>query len=116
VTTPGHTNDEIAAAIAEEVDKLKKEDVPADELQSVKTRVKAGLIRQLDSNAGLALQLASYQTNFGDWRELFREVERIDKVSAADVKRIANATFVPSHRTIAKIESTRATAPQGGTK
>jgi len=117
VTTPGHSNDEISTAIGEEVEKLKKEDVPADELASVKTRVKAGLIRQLDSNSGLALQLASYQTTFGDWRELFREVERIDKVSAGDIRRVANETFVPSHRTIAKIESTKATAaPKGETK
>ncbi|HJQ37984.1 MAG TPA: pitrilysin family protein [Thermoanaerobaculia bacterium] len=118
VTTPGHTNDEIAAAIGEEVEKLKKDDIPADELASVKTRVKAGLVRQLDSNSGLALQLASYQTTYGDWRELFREVERIDKVSAADVKRVANETFVPSHRTVGKIESNKSTpaAPKGGTQ
>ena len=107
VTTPGHTPDEIGAAIHAEVDKIKKDDVPAEELQSVKTRVKAGLIRQLASNSGLALQLASYQTLYGDWRELFHEVERIDKVSAADVKRIANETFTEKNRTVGKIESTK---------
>ena len=114
VTTPGHTPDEIQAAIAEEVEKLKTQDVPEDELQSVKTRVRAGLIRQLDSNNGLAFQLASYQTTYGDWRELFREVERIDKVTSADVKRVANSLFVTSKRTVAKIESTK--APAGGAK
>ena len=107
VPTPGHTTDENADAIHAELERLKTEDVPADELQSVKTRVKAGLIRQLDSNSGLALQLASYQTLYGDWRELFREVDRIDKVTAADVKRVANETFVPLNRTVGKIESTR---------
>jgi predicted Zn-dependent peptidase len=116
VTSQGHSNDEVSTAIGEEIDKLKKEDVPADELQSVKTRVKAQLIRNLDDNSDLALQFATYQTNFGDWREIFHEVERIDKVTAADVKRVANETFVPSHRTIAKIESTKATAPKGGAK
>ncbi|HUP62087.1 MAG TPA: pitrilysin family protein [Thermoanaerobaculia bacterium] len=117
VTTPGHTPDEVAAAIAEEIEKLKTQDVPTDELQSVKTRVKAGLVRQLDSNSGLALQIASYQTIHGDWRELFREVERIDKVTAADVRRVANETFLPSKRTVAKIESTKtASAPKGESK
>ena len=105
-TTPGHTPAEVEAAIAEEIERIKNEEVPAAELQSVKTRVKANLVRQLASNSGLALQLASYQTLFGDWRELFREVERIDKVTAADVKRVANATFRPNNRTIGKIEST----------
>ena len=104
VPTPGHTNDEAAAAIHAELERLKTEDVPADELASVKTRVKAGLLRRLDNNSGLALQFASYQTLFGDWRELFREVESIDKVSAADIRRVANATFTENNRTVGKIE------------
>jgi predicted Zn-dependent peptidase len=106
VTTPGHTPGEIGEAIHGELDRLKSEDVPAEELQSVKTRVKAGVIRGLANNSGLALNLASYQTLFGDWRELFREVERIDKVTAADVKRVANEIFLESNRTSARIEST----------
>ena len=113
VTTPGHTPDEIAKAIRAEIEKIKTEEVPAEELQSVKTRVKAGLIRQLTGNQGLALQLATYQTYYGDWRELFREVERIDAVTAADVKRVANATFTENNRTVAKLENTAA-APKGG--
>jgi predicted Zn-dependent peptidase len=120
VTTPGHTPAEITAAIGSELDKLKNEDVPAEELQSVKTRVKAGLLRQLDSNEGLALQLASYQTVQGDWRELFREIQRIEKVTPADIRRVANATFVSTNRTIAQIESAAKpaapAAPTGGTK
>lgn len=105
VTTPGHTPDEISAAIREEIEKLKKEDVPADELASVKTRVKADLIRRLGSNSGLALQFAEAQTIYGDWRELFRQVEKIDRVTAEDVKRVANATFTDNNRTVAKLES-----------
>ncbi|HYH09504.1 MAG TPA: pitrilysin family protein [Thermoanaerobaculia bacterium] len=119
VTTPGHTPEEIAAAIAAEVERIKTEDVPAAELQSVKTRVKAGLLRQLANNSGLALQLAEAQTLYGDWRELFRSVERIDKVTAADIKRVANATFTPQNRTVGKIESvaqTTAKTTQGGAK
>ncbi|MGZ5444645.1 MAG: M16 family metallopeptidase [Thermoanaerobaculia bacterium] len=112
VTTPGHTPDDAAAAIRAEIEKIKTEDIPADELQSVKTRVKAGLIRQLTGNSGLALQFAISQTINGDWRELFREVERIDAVTAADVKRVANATFTEGNRTVAKLEN----APKGGAK
>ncbi len=115
VPTPGHTNDESAEAIHAELERLKNEDVPADELASVKARVKAGLIRRLDSNSGLATQLASYQTLYGDWRELFREVDAIDKVTAADIRRVANATFTPNNRTIGRIERADA-APKGGAK
>jgi predicted Zn-dependent peptidase len=112
-TTPGNTPAAVADAIGTEVERIKNEDVPAAELQSVKTRVKAGLLRQLNSNSGLALQLAMYQTIHGDWRELFRSVDRIDKVAAEDVRRVANETFLPNNRTVGKIESRPAT-PAGG--
>ncbi|MBK5259842.1 MAG: insulinase family protein [Thermoanaerobaculia bacterium] len=112
VPTAGNTATAMSEPLRAEIDRLKNEDVPADELASVKTRVKAGLLRQLDSNAGLALQLAQYQTLHGDWRELFREVDDIDKVTAADVRRVANATFVDSNRTVGMIER-QAPAAQG---
>jgi predicted Zn-dependent peptidase len=112
ITTPGHTPEEVADAIHAEIERLKSEDVPADELQSVKTRVKAGLVRSLANNGGLAQNIASYQTLYGDWRELFRDVERIDKVTSADVKRVAGETFLASNRTVGKIES----APKGGAR
>jgi predicted Zn-dependent peptidase len=119
ITTPGHTPAEITAAVGQELDKLKNEDVSADELQSVKTRVKAGLLRQLDNNQGLALNLALAQTEEGDWRELFRQIDRIDKVTAADVRRVANQTFTTSNRTIAYIDNSPAPQPsaaKGGTQ
>ena len=104
IPTPGHTAADMAAPIHAEIDRLKTEDVPADELQSVKTRVKASLVRQLDSNSGLALQLAEYQTIYGDWRQLFHDVDEIDKVTAADVRRVAAATFTSNNRTVGMIE------------
>jgi predicted Zn-dependent peptidase len=107
IPTAGHTANDLVDPIHAEVDRLKNEDVTPEELQSVKTRAKAQLLRQLDSNFGMALQLASYQNRFGDWRELFREVEKIDKVTAADVRRVANAMFTPENRTIGMIESTK---------
>jgi len=110
VTTPGHSPDEIGTAIHAELDKLKTEDVSADELASVKTRVKAQLIRSLGSNSGLAGAMAETQNLYGDWRELFKQVDSIDKVTAADVKRVANATFVANNRTVGKIESTKGAA------
>lgn len=105
IPVPGHTTQELAAGFHEVIDNLKNQEVGDEELQMIKTRAKAGLIRQLADNQGLALQLAFYQTRYGDWRELFRSVEKIDKVSKADVKRIANKTFVETNRTVAIVEN-----------
>ena len=69
VPTPGHTPEELRDAIHQEIERFSTEDVTDDELKMVKTRAKANLIRSLDSNAGLAQQLATAQSRFGDWRE-----------------------------------------------
>ena len=102
---PGHTTQEVADAIHSEIERLKKEDISDDELKMIKTRAKANLIRGLAENQGLATQLAIYQTRYGDWRELFRSVDRIDQVTKADVRRVANQTFVETNRTIGVIET-----------
>ena len=108
---PGHTPQEVADAIHAEIDRLKTEDISDDELKMIKTRAKANLIRGLDDNEGLAMQLATYETRYGDWRELFRSVDRIDQVTKADIRRVANETFVDTNRTVGIIETE--TGPPG---
>ena len=105
VPTPGHTNEEVQAAIREQLERLKTEPITDDELKMVKTRAKANLIRSLDDNSGIATQLAFSQARYGDWREIFRTVERLDSVTKDDVMRVANATFVPTNRTVGMIEN-----------
>jgi predicted Zn-dependent peptidase len=102
---PGHTTQEMGDAIHAEIDRLKKEDISDDELKMIKTRTKANLIRSLADNEGLATNLASNQTRYGDWRELFRSVDRIDQVTKADIRRVANETFVDTNRTVGIIET-----------
>ncbi len=102
---PGHKPEQMADAIHAEIERIKKEDISDEELKMIKTRAKANLIRGLGSNEGLAFQLGLYQARYGDWRELFRQVDRIDKVSKADIRRVANQTFVPTNRTVGIIET-----------
>ena len=92
---------------------MKTQDVTPAELAMFKTRARANLLHGLANNQGLANQLAAYQTNFGDWREIFRELDRIDKVTAADVRRVANQVFVETNRTSASIEFQAPKPPPG---
>ena len=107
VSTPGHTPEELRDAIHSEIERVKKEDITDEELAMIKVRAKADLVRGLGDNEGLAQQLGSYQAFFGDWREVFRHVDDIGKVSKADIRRVANTTFVESNRTVGMIESTQ---------
>src|ERR1039457_5607779 len=115
---PGHTSAEMRDAIHKEIDKLKTADVTDEELAMYKTRTRADLLRGLANNQGLANSLAEYQTRYGDWRELFLQLEKVDKVSKADIRRVANQVFVSSNRTEAWIETESngkaAAAPQDG--
>jgi predicted Zn-dependent peptidase len=108
IPTPGHTPEELQQAIHEEIEKLKTTEVTDEELARFKTRAKADLIRSLGSNRGMAEQLAIYQTRYGDWRELFRELDRYDKITKADIMRVAKKTFVDSNRAVGILETVAA--------
>jgi len=111
---PGHTPREIEDAIRVEIERLKKEDITDDELKMIKTRAKANLVRGLAENEGLAFQLGEAQSRYGDWRESFRQVDRIDKVTKADIRRVANQIFVPTNRTVGIIENVSSVSTSKG--
>ncbi len=113
IPTPGHTTAELRDAIHQEIERVKTEDISDEELKMIKTRAKAALIRSLGDNEGLAENLALFQTRYGDWRELFRQVDKIDKVTKADIRRVANKIFIPENRTTGILDS-RKPAGKGG--
>jgi len=95
---------ELEQAILVEIDKLVAEGVTQEELDGVKQRSRASFIRGLRSNGGMSGQLAYYQAQTGDWRNLFREVEAIEAVTVEDIQRVAAEIFVEANRTVALIE------------
>jgi predicted Zn-dependent peptidase len=111
VPARGVSNDTLRDAIRPELDRLKQEDITDEELSRFKTRAKADLIRSLNSNEGLAEQLALYHVLLGDWRELFRYVTRMEQVTKADVRRVATDLFKESNRTVGRIETAAPPAP-----
>jgi predicted Zn-dependent peptidase len=100
----------LAEAIDAELARLGREEVSDAELARFRARARASLVRSLGSNQGLASALAHYQTLYGDWRELFREIDRFDRLGKADVRRVAGATFTTANRTLATLV-TRAAPP-----
>jgi len=103
-TAPGKTNEEAEKALDFEIERLKNELVSTEELDGVKRRARANLLRQLSSNFMLAIQLSDYQVLTGDWRSLFREVEKISAVTPQDIQRVAKATFAWNNKTVGTID------------
>ena len=102
---PGHTIEEIAGLLDAELQRLKTEPVSATELERVKTQSRAGILQLLASNQGMVGLLAEYQAKTGSWRNLFEELKAIEAVTASDVQRVAQATFVPEKLTIGRLLS-----------
>ncbi|MEM1368666.1 MAG: insulinase family protein [Cyanobacteria bacterium P01_H01_bin.15] len=102
-TAPGRTLDEVAVALEQEIDRLKTEPISEAELRRVQKQLRASILRQLDSNAGLARLLATYQVQTGDWRNLFNQLDAIGQVTPVDVQRIAQQTFTAANRTTARL-------------
>ena len=101
VPNAGHSVEENERACYDIIESLKRARVGADALARVKTKLRAALIRQLDSNAGMAGQLAFFRVNYGDWRKLFASLEDIGRVTAEDLQRVVRQYFVESARTVA---------------
>jgi predicted Zn-dependent peptidase len=103
VPNSGRTNEEIEKAIQEEIERLKTEPVTDEELKAVQTKTQVGLFENLLSNAGMAQQLAYYQVVTGDWRNLLRQVDKIQNVTKEDIQRVAKECFQPSNLTVGTI-------------
>jgi predicted Zn-dependent peptidase len=96
-----HTTDDLERAVYEEIARIAAEGPSAAELVRVRNQIEASNVRRIDSNLGLAFQLADSESLTGDWRSTFRQAARLREVSAADVRRVAAAYLTEENRTVA---------------
>jgi len=91
---------DLERAIWAEIERLRDEPVPAEELQKVKNRVLADSFRRLQSPFYLLLQLLWYDGQ-GDWRYLNESAGRTLAVEAADVQRVVARYLTRENQTVA---------------
>lgn len=103
ITAPGHTNDDLAAALRAEIDRFKTELVAPEDLDRVKTQIRASVLRSLDSNSGMARLLSEYEVKTGNWQNLFAALDAISAVTPEDIQRVARTTFRPENRTVGRV-------------
>ncbi|MBU2573086.1 MAG: insulinase family protein [Elusimicrobia bacterium] len=118
-----HTVEEVEDAILEEIDKLKKEPPTPWEMEKVINNYEASLVRQLESNSGLGMSLASNQQILGDWKFDWKVTDELRKLKPEDVSRVAGRYFTRDNKTIVFLrepDATQAAPPaapaKGGVK
>jgi predicted Zn-dependent peptidase len=96
----GRTPAEVETAIYAELEKLAKDEVPAEELQKVKNNFAAAEYRKLASNTAILMQLMHYD-GMGHWRELNESGAKYQAVTAAEVQRVVKTYFTKENRAVA---------------
>jgi predicted Zn-dependent peptidase len=99
VVKDGKEPAEVEKGIDEEIARLQKEPVPAEELQKVKNQAKANAYRRLSSPFNIAIQLLIYD-GFGDWQYINNSAEKLDAVTADDLQRVAKTYLVKENRAV----------------
>jgi zinc protease len=79
--------------IQQEIEKMKGALVSAAELQRAKNKYLKGFVDKLQTIDGKAQTLAVNEILFGDYREIYRELERIKAVTAEDIRRVMKQYF-----------------------
>jgi zinc protease len=115
---PGVAPEQVEAAIFEEIERLRQDAVPADELDRAKKQVRAQFTYAMETAMNQAVLLGSTAMVRGV--EGFDDaVEEYEAVTAEDVLRVAQEYLVPERRTVGwlipdKRPSSTVTVPVGG--
>ncbi|REL29145.1 insulinase family protein [Rhodohalobacter sp. SW132] len=96
---------DVEQTLRDEQKKIIEEGVTEEELERVRTNTRAGLVRTLTSNTGIARTLAFAHVNGGDWRTAFTDLERLNDVTVEDIQRVAETYLKKSNRTVGMIQN-----------
>ena len=60
---------------------------------------------QIETINGKSNNLGTYELFFGDYKKMFEAPDNFNKVTVADVQRVANTYFKKSNRTVGVLKS-----------
>ncbi|HWC96890.1 MAG TPA: pitrilysin family protein [Candidatus Sulfopaludibacter sp.] len=104
VHKPNFTSDQIVGQIQDEIAKLQNQPVDAKELERVKTQVRAGTIKEMQSSQSRAEALAQFQLADGDPELINTELDRILAVTPAQIQAAAKKYLTPEKRAVLEIQ------------
>jgi predicted Zn-dependent peptidase len=97
---PGKTVVEVEAAIDEEIEKVKTSPIADWEMDKARNSARAAFVNSLGSSLNRAVQLSQDAMFFNDPGRINTREDRIAKVTAGDVQRVAKLYLVKFNRTV----------------
>lgn len=95
----GQSVDSARTAMAQALDAAAKSSFTAEEVQRAKGTIIKNIELQLNNSEQVGYNLTEWAA-MGDWRLMFLHRDRVEKVTPADVQRVAAAYLKPSNRTV----------------
>ena len=76
------------------------------ELQKIKNQKLIEFYSQVETINGKSNNIGTYEVFFGDYKKMFDAPSAFNKVTVADVKKVAQKYFLKSNRTVGVLKST----------
>ncbi|OGF64537.1 MAG: hypothetical protein A2Y62_06820 [Candidatus Fischerbacteria bacterium RBG_13_37_8] len=95
--------DEVEKYLINECERLKSDTIPEEELQKAKNQLEADYIFDLASVYGKAIQLGTAEIIYGNWQKVQEMPEKLQQVTANDIKKIAQKYFNKELLTVIRV-------------
>jgi zinc protease len=98
VLAAGATHEQVEKAMLEQIEAIKDKGVTSEELERAKHKFRADRAYRLDGTGPVVSELNEW-ISLGDWTQQVRFPEAVQKVTAADVQRVARKYFLEDRST-----------------
>jgi predicted Zn-dependent peptidase len=105
VSAKGVAESAVEQAIYDVLEKIKNEGITEAELQKIKNQKLMEFYNQVETIDGKSNNIGTYEVFFGDYRKMFDAPDAYNKVTAADVQRVAKKYFTKQNRTVGVLKS-----------
>lgn len=100
---PGANLTAVTSQVDAELTRLKRELVTTQELEKLKNQIKLGYVKGLQTMASRAQALALNEVYFNNYKELFEDLAKYEKVTAEDIQRVTKQYVVASRKSTVQI-------------
>ena len=111
---PGKSLEDLEAAIYAEIERVKTGPIEDWEIEKARNTARRQFVGGLQSSLNRAVDLAEYALIYDNPGEINTRYQRLDKLNAADVQRVAKQYLTPENRSVVITRPNAAAGGRGG--